>query len=535
MTIETLSNREDIETIKNKSTFNNKKETFIKPSSKFSNVKITINHWQLRDLVQTSSIDPSTIFFTCKDQIRSFCFTNNKISNFCKLDFQPRCFNELDGIIISGGVSTDHYSIASGVNNNNGNGNNNSNNNQSYLNSNIRHYKGLLNIYNRDLNAKVTLNVGSLINNSVSLYKESNNQYHSIICNNDYSIYWCDISDNGKLDIKNQANLGFAVNHASLSPDKKTIVACGDSNRIVLLHDDSLHSSNPDFKLPSHKKVSLKTTNESGFSTSFDSQGKQFCCSFQDGVSLIYDIRNYKKPIHTIFSTRPKSQYGAFRCCKFSGGTDDLLIISEHTGRVHLIDTRDYEKHQVILLPKVIYKRNSNHNYYQEPIVREYQDVLTDFNGTIDTGTDHQNVNSSYLYLSNGITSDFVSENQNDGNNAFDSFENFYDDRQSGGNLENENWTDLDEEVLTGSTDGSDNIGFATSQYQDSRIYSTVRANDRDSNRLFEDSSVDINGIDWHYDEVTGKSHLLVGCDKGLFRWEIDSWNRRCFPSYELC
>ena len=71
-----------------------------------------------------------------------------------------------------------------------------------------------------------------------------------------------------------------------------------------------------------------------------------------------------------ISSTRPHSHNGAFRVCRFSYGLDDLLFISEHQGRVHVVDTRNYVNHQVIVIPDKVNmeyinerKHNTNHNF----------------------------------------------------------------------------------------------------------------------------------------------------------------------------
>lgn len=471
-------------------------------------------------MVQSSSLEPGKILFTCKDQLRSYNYKTNKITNYRKLEFQPRCFTEKDGLIVSGGVASSHTGTSASNS------------------SSTSHSKGLLNIYNKDLEVNNTVRVGSLINNNVALYRSSNSQFKCLVSNNDYCLYSCDIQNNGSVKVKDEFNLGFAVNHASLSPDKKTTVACGDSKKIVLLHEGAGSSKQA---IPSHKKISLKTSFDSGISSAFNSDGKQFCCAFQDGVTVVYDVRNYKKPLHTIFSTRPKAQHGAFRCCKFSGGTDDLLIISEHTGRVHLVDTRNFDKHQVVMLPKLIYSpgTGASDGVYHEPLVREYQYAVSSFNSMSENSI-RSNVSSDYLYLSNGILSEHnpYDNSHNDSDISF-----LDDDCDPRNNLENQDWSEVDQETSFDSqrtTDGlyanSNNMFFVNHHFSGRRVTPTRFSSDNSEYHLmYDDSLVDINGIDWYYDPDTGKSHLLVGCDKGLFRWEVDSWSRRCFPTFEIC
>lgn len=40
-----------------------------------------------------------------------------------------------------------------------------------------------------------------------------------------------------------------------------------------------------------------------------------------------------------------------------------------------------------------------------------------------------------------------------------------------------------------------------------------------------------VNGSDGYGD---GQHSLVIGSEDGLIHWDIDSWKRRCFPSYEL-
>ena len=48
----------------------------------------------------------------------------------------------------------------------------------------------------------------------------------------------------------------------------------------------------------------------------------------------------------------------------------------------------------------------------------------------------------------------------------------------------------------------------------------------------FDYTDNDISGLDW-YEDRHG-SHIVIGCDKGLINWDIDSWGRRSFPSFKL-
>jgi len=73
--------------------------------------------------------------------------------------------------------------------------------------------------------------------------------------------------------------------------------------------------------------------------------------AFQDGMSRLYDVRNLNIPLAKIKSTRPNELMGAFRCLKFSNGPEDLMFLSEQMERVHIVDLRDFDNHQVLTVP----------------------------------------------------------------------------------------------------------------------------------------------------------------------------------------
>ncbi|CAI7244902.1 BEM_collapsed_G0037990.mRNA.1.CDS.1 [Saccharomyces cerevisiae] len=53
----------------------------------------------------------------------------------------------------------------------------------------------------------------------------------------------------------------------------------------------------------------------------------------------------------------------------------------------------------------------------------------------------------------------------------------------------------------------------------------------QESNEFSEENN--ISGIDWVEDR--NGSSLIIGTDYGIMRWNINSWARRSFSSYDLC
>lgn len=194
--------------------------------------------------------------------------------------------------------------------------------------------------------------------------------------------------------MKRYADLKFPLNNASLSHDGQTMVVSGDSNKFAVYNQNeltnqfSLHYDNhpswgssvnrvrriPRFALPDESEyienIYEAPNSDHGFYNCFSENDLQFATVFQNGTCAIYDIRNMATPMAEISSTRPHSHNGAFRVCRFSYGLDDLLFISEHQGRVHVVDTRNYVNHQVIVIPDKVNmeyinerKHNTNHNF----------------------------------------------------------------------------------------------------------------------------------------------------------------------------
>lgn len=328
----------------------------LKPQSNYLNIALSSPHWQLKDLLISSSNSSlfddysndnnldSKFYFPYKDRVFSFNFSNflsdhnnsnlhlhTKKINYSSIKFQsnPRCLKELDGIVVTGGI-------------------NSSSNND--LNS-IGLKKGSFSIYNSHSSITENIQVGEFITNSVSINKLKTsglNHYCCYICNNDKNLYKFDITPSKIIQSSNPIYLKVALNHSILSNDNSTLITVGDSSKIFISHPQENNLSISNFDI-------IQTNGDCGFSTSFLPNGYQFITCFQDGLSLIYDLRNLSNPIHSINSTRPKTQPGAFRVVKTSKNNDDIICISEHQGRVHLIDSRNFNNHSVIMLPKYLY------------------------------------------------------------------------------------------------------------------------------------------------------------------------------------
>lgn len=297
----------------------------------------SVNHWQLRDLLQ---VDRSTggIYFTRNDTIRELQLGLEPTStaHYCS-EFWPRCFNTNDGATVTGGVLT---SLASQHNNGY------YMENLTTLDRNSGPLKGLFSFYHAETGITKVGKLGAMINNAVAVKKHSNGQYKAYVCNNDSNLYAVDVAGD-RIDVSAKVNceLNTSLNNVCQSPTNELLIVTGDSP-LVFLCDPKVRNGVVD---------KIVTDHDSGFGLSYHLLGQVFSVTFQDGSCLVYDVRNLREPTHTVRSTRPGHQSGAFRCCKFSNlQVNDLLVVLEHVGRVHLVDLKrgsEPEGHQVIVFP----------------------------------------------------------------------------------------------------------------------------------------------------------------------------------------
>ncbi|GME83355.1 unnamed protein product [Ambrosiozyma monospora] len=364
---------------------------FILQKSKFYDIELTVGHWQLKDLICKSTTSNS-VYFPTNNSLNSISFnqpskseneqfhqeesnsdhytskhnirdnitdtTNshndnaheNETSNnnmqgqkelklnyvtttVAKFHSCPRCIKELDDVIVVGSLANTTRNPAA----------KNSRIAQVLSNSNTDRYektmKGLFGVCVRDTGYTEDVNVGSLINNSVNIFKQSNSLFQSYVCNNDHNLYLMDIVNRSGVELNSIHEMEFALNYSAMSPDNKTLVVVGDNSKFYMVHPEEDFDKNKEF---------IQTNLDSGISIDFNKSGFLFSVCFQAGVNQIYDIRNTSKPIHKIYSTRKNNPRGAFRVSKFTKNTDDhdLLLTSEHQSRVHMVEARDFIKHE---------------------------------------------------------------------------------------------------------------------------------------------------------------------------------------------
>lgn len=365
---------------------------YLRPNCCFNpSIKPSVNHWQLRNLVKFNAV-AHQVYYTKDDSIYKYQVDDYSIDKYIKLNYYPRCFDHYENYIVTGGLLTNSSKLFS-LNLSNLTYEN-SQDASAFGSATRRISKGLFSFYNPEFDQLNTVKVGEMINNDVTLYKSTNNSFQSYICNNDTFLYCVDIN-NSDLKCFNRINCesNTCLNNVIKNPTSdKILTATGDSSLIFLID-------------PTSKDSIIKTIksghDSGGFGVDYHANGLLFSTVFQDGVCQIYDIRNLSQNLIEIKSTRPGHQSGAFRVVKFSPENDlnDLLIISEHVGRVHLIDLRNLnydnvDDHQVVVIPSALTKFSE----FKKNVYEEQQQLSKPINV--------YNTNNSDYMMQDGIDND---------------------------------------------------------------------------------------------------------------------------------
>ncbi|SSD59420.1 uncharacterized protein SCODWIG_01181 [Saccharomycodes ludwigii] len=662
-------------------------KNFLSKKLSLYDVRVTINHWQLRDLVKGYKDDQ--ILYCFENSIRALNTgasydtqdTASSNSSFYEdkviLPFKPKCFRENSNILVCGGVySLEDESLLERIrrrrNQNLSNlldsfesvvPNNTINNNT----TNGNNWKGLISI-TPDISSTEsiktsTYKIGQYINNDIEISSDGcSGKYEIFSCNNDSHLYHCDVSNSRVTLLNTYSDLKFPLNSCKLSHDGKMMAVSGDSNKFALYHRSSalcgeffsvyspssaINTSSSNTNSNQFNRVPRYAINDNsysdkidifesikgdhGFSTSFSQTDYQFSTIFQNGVCLIYDTRKMNRPIHIISTSRPKNQAGSFRCCKYSGGLDDLLFISEHASRVHVIDTRNFNNHLVIkfadkvkfpemnplevpnysntgsiavnesirgeanvtygharnsilenaglednnyniLKPRVITFHNKDKLHYLHrtfgyyntgpdflnPLERNYNDDNSAARENNSGGYENSNEKDEYtiiepeqLDLNVVATSQLKSSGpcnimsepkkkrkvnvveghqirEHDNNNIGDDHITAPVD-----NSHNETST-IDNAILSSSTSSSSNSS-SSSFLSDPFSYgsNSLQAGFYSRGNIIISEDNDISGIDWV--QNGNGSSLLIGTSFGIYKWNVDSWSRRSFNTYDFC
>lgn len=427
---------------------------FFSNDLKVFDTNVSINHWQLRDVVKGSSLVPYKINYVFQNKIKSFdsniarskfphrgsrkvkphhVQSDYNASTVCNndvvLNYKPKCFQEIDEFYVTAGIlesqngvdfadlrpdelpETMEISNLSNFNTERGKWSSD--------------WRGVLSFKHGDASATlrnmaldesrenrkvINVTLGKLINNDVALYSADRgysgvSHCEMFVCNNDQNLYHLNYDlQNGNLQMLNVINdMHTPLNSCNLAHDGTKMIVSGDSNKFALyshnINTKDINSKHKNDKsgtffkisstnnivenLPQHEleldeiskinyslnfeKTYTAEYGEYGFSSCFNESNTQFTSVFQNGYGLVYDVRRLDKPIKHLVSSRPCTQKGAFRVCKYSGDIDNLLFISENVGVVHVLDSKNFDNHYLVELPNIIHSQPPATVRTQEP------------------------------------------------------------------------------------------------------------------------------------------------------------------------
>ncbi|SCU89664.1 LAFA_0E19878g1_1 [Lachancea sp. 'fantastica'] len=651
-------------------------QNYLMPSLKLYDTRVSINHWQLRDCVKHSTSNPGKIYYIYDHSIRVLdtAVSNSgtrlrtqKVSirnrkrrssspkrpskeqlqspsrKLVEFDFKSRCFQERNGLLISGGLmgpedngnwgqffrnTSSTSSRATGQTTGNSGVEPIRIGSTSVLSdhntySNCETWKGLLSLYNEESGTSLTYRLGQYINNCVLLHPRTTQQYDLFACNNDAHLYQCDVSNRGIELTRRYSDLKFSLNNAALSHDGKTLITSGDSSKFAIYHQNELsgffslrYDSQPQWgssfirikRIPRYAmpdrsgfvdNIYEVPGGDHGFYTSFSENDMLFATVFQNGTCWVYDARKMESPVAEINSTRKYTQNGAFRVCKFSEGMDDLLFVSEHHGRVHVVDTRNFMNHQVIMIPEstiapkgdrepLLPSRRSSlpaqlndpHTTFASNIpVKELQPQLVPYpkamncasNGS-DVGSANEAIpepentgrrsrrsssfrvrrfstssNTPHVSLESIDPSILESRYSAQNYRAVDNYNYVGENIRAGANngitgtttavQSDDVFLENDVEVVDAYSDASDPLFHTlTSRSRPNASRASPTALQYSRGSDLSANSHDENNISGiDWMEDEDGSSLVIGTDYGIIKWKINSWARRSFPSYDFC
>ncbi|KAH9385162.1 uncharacterized protein NEMAJ01_0058 [Nematocida major] len=273
---------------------------FINEEYKKYQVKTSIHHWQLRDMISATDT-PYEVIYVYANSINLLNTKTERTHTVARnLLFNPTSICYSDGIVGAGGQRSQLF------------------------------IKNILTGVDRKVST------GGSINNGLEIFSHFGEK-RILVCNNDETIKEYSIECMRKrATIFHQS----PVNSCSVNNDGKILATVGDSNEV------SLYSVGRE-KYPLIKRV--KAMNDASFKASWSPSGTHLAVGTQDGYVCVYDIRNMEQKIQTIPSIQSPLVKGACRNVKFCPDvTMDVLAFTEHVSHFTLVDIRDFGKKQSI-------------------------------------------------------------------------------------------------------------------------------------------------------------------------------------------
>ncbi|KAL8162353.1 hypothetical protein V2J09_013842 [Rumex salicifolius] len=167
------------------------------------------------------------------------------------------------------------------------------------------------------------------ITNAVEIYDTPSGGIHFMAANNDSRVREYETES---FQLLNHFYFPWAVNHTSISPDRKLIVVVGDHQEGLVV---DAQTGKTIASVVGHKDYS--------FASAWHPNGQVFATGNQDKTCRVWDIRNLSKPVSVL-----KGNLGAARSIRFSSD-GQFMVVAEPADFVHIYNTKtNYNKRQEI-------------------------------------------------------------------------------------------------------------------------------------------------------------------------------------------
>lgn len=201
--------------------------------------------------------------------------------------------------------------------------------------------KGEITIYDRYTKRRIELETGYTIINSVKI---RNNCLY--VCSNERTISVVNLFRGVVANVYTHTS---QVNNCEVSQKGDYLIACGDTKEVLMFS-----CNNNSLKL-AHR---FESANDGGFGVSWNGNDSMFAVGTQDGYACVWDIRAGEK-LAAIKSHQHPYASGAIRNLQFTKKNFiDMLIFTEHYSYFSILDTRNFNKRQLITVNEAAYERS---------------------------------------------------------------------------------------------------------------------------------------------------------------------------------
>ncbi|KAJ7767138.1 hypothetical protein B0H16DRAFT_1262741, partial [Mycena metata] len=225
----------------------------------------------------------------------------------------------------------------------------------------------------------------SILLTSLSLTDSNQNSVEPrmAVSNNDRVVMFFDVPIRSRAPTINPigaVRFNVPVNHSSISPDGRTLLSVGDSSKVFLhrLTGGARVTATPIaiLTLPPTPTPFSSPALVASFSTAFSADGSKYAVASQEGAVAVWDVRS-TKPLRVFHTdkTRGSSSAGdsttwlsedpqewslrksrgpgwSARNVKFGGRPGrELMLFTEHTSLIHVIDARTFETEEILHMP----------------------------------------------------------------------------------------------------------------------------------------------------------------------------------------